>query len=135
MADPTDPAIVAAYTRAFARMGVAVSVTIKRETGFAPGPVTTVTASVMAIVRDYQPDRPSASREGYSSSEVGGLTQGDRLVIVMTSDLQAASFPLPVRKNDRVVINATGDELNVVDVDAYKRAAAGAIELKAAGIA
>src|ERR1700676_1342592 len=131
----TDPAIVAAYRRAFARLGLAISVTFKRETGFAPNPVTTVTANVTAIVRDYAPDPTSPRQEGYPSTRMGAITEGDRMVIVMASDLQAAGFPLPIRKNDRVVIVDTGDELNIVDVDAYKRATAGAIELKAASVA
>ena len=53
----------------------------------------------------------------------------------MATDLANARFPLPVRKNDRIIIVDTGDELNVVDVDGFKRAVAGAIERKAAGVA
>ena len=54
------------------------------------------------------------------------------------ADLAALNFPLPVKKNDRITLfDDAGNEvdvLNVTTVDAYKRAAAGAIELKAAGV-
>lgn len=129
-----DPAINAAYARAFARLGVAVSVTFKRATGFAPGAVTTQTATVMAVVRDYNPDTTSVAQTGYAATKIGAITEGDRVIIVMATDLANAAFPLPLKKNDKIIIVDTGDELNIVDVDAYKRAAAGAIELKAAGV-
>lgn len=127
-----DPAIVAAYGRAFARTGIAVE--IKRITGFAPNPTAINTASVQAIVRDYQPDTSQVAEMGMAATKMGAITESDRLVIVMATDLANQRFPLPLRKNDKVVILSTGDELNIVDVDAYKRAAAGAIELKAAGV-
>lgn len=127
-----DPNMVAAYGRALARAGL--QVTIKRVTGFAPNPVVELSVTVQAIVRDYQPDTSEPSEMGYAPSKVGGITQGDRLVIVMASDLATARFPLPLMKNDKIIIVSTGDELNVVDVDAFKRVAAGAIELKAAGV-
>ena len=129
-----DTAINGAYERAFARLGVAVSVTFKRVTGFAPNAVTTQSAAVMAVVRNYQPDTTSVAQTGYATTKQGAITEGDRMIIVMVTDLQAAGFPLPLRKNDKVIMD-TGDELNITDVDSWKRAAAGAIELKAAGVA
>lgn len=130
-----DFAINASYKRAFARLGVAVSVTFKRVTGFAPGIVTTQTATVMAVVRDYQSDTTAPAQMGFAATKVGAITEGDRMVIVMASDLAAAGFPLPLRKNDKMLMVDTGDELNITDVDAFKRSGAGAIELKAAGVA
>lgn len=129
-----DTAINASYKRAFARRGVAVQVTFKRVTGFAPNPVTTVTANVMAVVRDYQPDTTSPAQTGYAATKMGAITEGDRTIVVMGTDLAAAAFPLPLKKNDKVTIVATGEELNVVSVDGTKRIAGGAIELKAAGV-
>lgn len=127
-----DPAIVAAYSRAFARSSVQVA--IKRITGFAPNPTASETAIVRAIVRDYQPDTMQVAQMGLAATKIGAITEGDRLVIVLACDLAAQRFPLPLKKNDRVLLIATGDELNVVSIDANKRAAAGAIELKAAGV-
>lgn len=129
-----DSTINGAYERAFARLGVTLSVTFKRMTGFAPGAVTVQSATVMAVVRDYMPDTTSPRQQGYPATKPGAITEGDRVIIVMATDLANAGFPLPLRKNDKAVIVDTGDELNVIDVDAYKRAAAGAIELKAAGV-
>lgn len=129
-----DPAIKAAYERAFARLGVSVPVTFKRVTGFAPGAVTTLTAAVNAVVREYNPDTTSVAQTGYAATKMGAITEGDRVVIVMAPDLAAAGFPMPLLKNDKIIMD-TGDVLNVVAVDAYKRAAACAIELKAASVA
>lgn len=127
-----DPAINAAYLKAFARLGVSVSVTFKRVTGSAPGTVTTVTATVNAVVRGYNPDTTSPAREGYATTKVGSITEGARSLIVMATDLQSAGFPLPVKKNDKIIMD-TGDQLTITDVDSWVRAAAGAIELKASG--
>lgn len=129
-----DVAINASYNRAFARLGVAVSVTFKRVTGFAPNPVTTQSATVMAVVRNYQPETEAVARTGYAATKMGAITEGDRMIIVMATDLANAGFPLPLRKHDKIIMD-TGDELDITDVDAWKRAAGGAIELKAAGVA
>jgi hypothetical protein len=136
-----DPSIVAAYRRAFARQGVAVPVTLTRITGFAPN-TATVSADIVAIVRDYMPDTTAVAETGFAAGKQGAITQGDRMIIVMIDDLAQKRFPLPVRKNDRLTLRsdaghlgASGDVLNVVAVDALKRAAGGAIELKAAGVA
>lgn len=130
-----DFAINGAYARAFARQGVTVQVMFKRVTGSPPNPVTIQTATVPARVLNYQPDTTSVARGGYPATKPGAITQGDRSYIVMASDLAAAGFPLPLQKNDKAIMVDTGNELNVTAVDAYKRAAAGAIELKAAGVA
>ncbi len=129
----SDPGIVAAYEAAFATCGIQVAV--KRVTGFAPNPTASFTAVVTAIVRDYQPDTTQPAQSGYASTKVGSITEGDRLVILMASDLAAARYPLPMQKNDKIIIVETGDVMNVVDVDAYKRTVAGAIELKTASVA
>jgi hypothetical protein len=126
-----DPNVVAAYRRGLVKAGVPVTVT--RINGFAPNAVTFSAENITAIVRDYRSDASAVSETGFASAKMGAITQGDRLVIVMADDLAQAGFQLPLKKNDRITLS-TGDVLNVTAVDALKRAAAGAIELKAAGV-
>jgi hypothetical protein len=130
--NPPDQAAIAAYRRAFAKR--AMPVVIRRVIGNAPS-TTTTDASVTAVVTDYRP-QPGVM----VIKPEGGITQGNRLVIVLTADLVAAGFPLPLAKNDKVVLVSqpqplpTDEVLNVVSVDPYKRAIAGAVEIEAAGI-
>jgi hypothetical protein len=121
--------------QAFTRLGIqiaGIAVRFERIVGFAPNAATT-SASVIAIVRKYALDTVTISETGYASSKPGAIRQGDREVLVMAADLEAAGFPLPVKKNDRVVIEATGDTFSIITVDAYHRAMAGCIEIEAAG--
>jgi hypothetical protein len=133
----TDPNAVAGYRRALARRGQ--QVIVRRISGDAPNAVT-FDARVAAIVMDYQPKQPVSEIK-----PEGGITLGARNVIVLTADLVAARFPLPVTKNDKVVTNpsaallgrgtAAGDEeLNIIAVDPYKRGIAGAIDIVAEGV-
>ena len=98
-------------------------------------------AAVSAVVRNYLPDTTAEAASGYSASELGAITEGDRLLIVMACDLAAAGFPLPLQKGDRVVLQAgdelppAGETLTVTRVDAQKRSFAGAIEVEAIGVA
>ena len=109
-------------------------VVVQRVNGQAPR-AGLVSATVPAIVTGYAIDTEVVSRTGYSDRETGSISQGDRSVLVMERDLRAARFPLPLRKNDRIILDAgAGDMLNVVDVDAETRHVAGAIEMKAAGV-
>lgn len=128
----SDPSALAAHARAIAKVGVAV--VLKRVTGVAPN-AKVFSASVRAVVRNYVPDTGSPERAGYASTQMGGITQGARQVIVLKRDLANAGFPLPVEKNDKILISATGDQLNVLHVDATKRDMAGTIELMATGVA
>lgn len=132
-----DPNITAAYGRALAKAGI--TVTFQRWSGAAPNRNLVASATVTAVVRDYAPDGAAESQTGMSGSKQGAITQGDRMIIVLASDLAAQRFPLPVLKNDRIQLPSyasgiEGDYLNVTEVDPYKRAAAGAIELKASGV-
>lgn len=127
----TNRAIVAAYRRAMQKNPVQVRVT--RITGVAPN-TSLFSVEVTAVVRDYLPDTTIVAQTGYSSAKPGAITQGDRMVILLADDLQALQFPLPVKKHDKIVLLATNDVLDVVDVDANKRAIAGAIEIKAVGV-
>lgn len=126
----SDPSILAGYRRALLRRGQPVLV--RRVSGDAPN-VATFDAAVTAIVMSYtpQPDVMAIKPEG-------GITQGDRMVIVIADDLATVRFPLPVIKNDKIVLlDASGNPvevLNVTDPDPYKRALGGAIELKAEGV-
>ena len=119
-----DPNALAGYRRALARRGV--SVTVRRITGEAPN-ATTFDATVTALVMDYVPKAPVADVR-----PEGEITLGARNVIVLADDLAAASFPLPVQKHDKVVVD--GEELDVMSVDPNKRGIADAIELVAQGV-
>jgi hypothetical protein len=93
-------------------------------------------AAVSAVVRNYLPDTTAEAASGYSASELGAITEGERLLIVMAADLAAAGFSLPVQKGDQVVLSGTTGELLVVTrADAQKRYFAGAIEVVAVGVA
>jgi hypothetical protein len=123
----TDPNALEAYRRAIARRGE--SVTFQRILGQAPN-ITILPApagaTVQAIVMNYQvqPDVMRVDPEG-------GVTLGDRQIIVLADDLTAAGFPLPLRKNDKAIVQ--GEVLNVETLDPSKRGIAGAIEVHAKG--
>jgi hypothetical protein len=119
-----------AYRRSIQRTGELV--TFRRISGTAPRTVS-FEAEVSANVQSYSPDTVEPSEAGYPSSQLGGITQSDRKVIVIAEDLAAKRFPLPPQKNDKIVL-ANGEVLNVTGVDEHKRQLAGAIELTAAGI-
>ena len=119
-----DANALAGYRRALNRRGVAV--TVRRITGEAPN-TTTIDASVTAIVMDYLTKPPVADVQ-----PEGAITLGARNIILLTDDLAAANFPLPVQKHDKVVV--AGEELDVMSVDPNKRGIADAIELIAQGV-
>lgn len=126
-----DPAIVAAY-RAAMKVNP-IPVTVIRINGVTPN-AAQVEAQVNAIIGSYAPDTIVVQQGGYASSKPGAITQGDRMVILLADDLIAQRFPMPLKKHDRILL-PSGDVLDIVAVDALKRAIAGAIELKAAGVA
>lgn len=112
---------------------VGVPVVFTRLSGFSPR-VVSFEASVTALVRLVQTDNEPESRTGYTASKPGAITQDDREIIVMASDLASARFPLPIVKGDRVRIDGGTEEWNVAKVDAYKRAMSGAIEITVSGV-
>jgi len=122
----------AAYEEAFAVCGVAA--TVQRVSGFAPNVTVLAQASITAIVRNITADSTATASAGIGASQMGSIEQGDRTVIVMASDLSAAGFPLPVQRGDQVVLPDSSEVLNVLRVDPYKRALAGAIELTVVGV-
>lgn len=121
----------AAYRRALAKRGE--TVILQRISGQAPN-VFTFSAEVTALVENVMDDRSAVARTGYEMSEPGAITQSGRFFIVMADDLAKKRFPLPLQKNDRIVIKATSERLNIERVDAGKRRVAGAIELFASGV-
>ncbi len=93
-------------------------------------------ARVRAIVRNMQPDTVETAETGYSASQIGALGQADRQVIVMSGDLLAAGFPLPLQCGDQIVLDPDdgGETLSVTRPDLAKLKIAGAIALEAVGI-
>lgn len=130
MSSNLDPAAVRAYEDALARVGRLV--TIQRISGTAPRTVI-FSASVRAVVSGMGDATQPPSRTGYGESGVGAVTQTSRTAILLGCELVDARFPLPVRKNDKLLLDG-GDKLNVIAVDAEKRSVAGAIELTLAGV-
>ena len=113
------------------------TVTFQRLSG-APPNVTIAPAGgarVTAFVSDYSPNPTASAQAGYSASEIGSITQGDRKIMVMADALAAAGFPLPVRKGDQAVLGSTDEVLSISRVDAAKGAIAGCIELYGTGVA
>lgn len=113
--------------RMIAKAAGGAQVTFQRVTGLAPN-VTIVSATVTALVRNYQPDGVAESQTGYSGSQVGAITLGDRQILVMASDLAAQNFPLPLKKGDNALVADTGEKLKLTRVDMTKRAIAACIE-------
>ena len=94
---------------AFTRAGVyrvGVACTFQRLVGSPPSVTLSPAggARVTAVVRNYLPDTTQESATGYSASQVGSISQGDRQILVMADDLAAAGFVLPVRKGDQVLV-------------------------------
>jgi len=125
-----DPSAVRAYRDALRKVGR--NIAVQRISGTAPRTVM-FSADVQAVVHDYADDGAAAQKTGYGESSIGGISQTARQVILLAEDLRVARFPLPVRKNDKIILNG-GDKLNVVRVDAEKRSVAGALELTAVGV-
>jgi hypothetical protein len=141
-----DDNAAAGYERAIDRRGKPVIVV--RESGVAPN-VQVFKAAIRAIVTDYKPESPI----GETKPE-GAITEGARSVIVLAHHLREKKFPLPLQKNDKVILldeeqtdpsqkaeaqpDGTAlyqiETLNVMSADPYTRAIAGAIELMAEGV-
>ena len=115
---------LAGYERALAVRGEPVIV--RRIGGQAPN-TATFDANVSAIVMDYIAKTPVDDVR-----PEGGVTLGARNIIVLDRDLRNARFPLPITKNDKIVVR--GEELNIMSVDPSKRAVAGAWDIVAEGV-
>ena len=119
----------AAYRRALQRAGQ--DVTVQRWTGQAPNRTVTQ-ATVKAFVQKDMADFRAVARTDYSSSKQGAITQSDIHVVLLTDDISDRGFPLPVQKDDKVVVQ--GETFNVDIVDANTRIFAGAIDLTVTGV-
>lgn len=125
-----NPSIEASYKDNIARVGKLVR--FIRITGQAPR-TAKFSAEVMAVVTDYVPEHSvlDVKREG-------SITQGQRHLIVVDSDLSAKGFRTPIQKNDKVVVGRENGsawiidgepEFNVTRTDPNKRHIAGATEV------
>ncbi len=117
---------------AIRRLGV--EITLQRVTGYAPNVVVSASACLKAIVRDALPDRTQETQAGLPASEPGTVTQDDRNVIAMASDLEDSGFPLPLAKGDLVILPTGPEQYQLTRVDGLKRAAVGAVEFVITGV-
>ncbi len=129
----SNPQALAGYRRALAVTGQPVI--FRRVNGNAPN-TQLFDAQVTAIFRAYQP-----TGEIGAGARGAAITEGLREYIVLSDDLAAANFPLPLQKNDKIVpgtiVNGSfvpgTEQFNITEVDAGTRIYAGAIEGKAVG--
>jgi hypothetical protein len=126
-----NPSAAAAIERAIERIGV--SIQIQRTWGEPPSAYT-FTVTVDAIVQNVQPDGTAEGQAGLASSQMGAISQNDRLIILTAHSLWQSRFPLPVQKGDWIFLPLTSENFSVTKVDPYKREMAGAIELTATGV-
>jgi hypothetical protein len=125
---------VAGYRRMLDRIGQRIL--FRRVNGQAPN-VTTQDAVVKAVFRAYQPTTPIGAGD-----KGAAISEGLREFIVLKADLAREGFPLPLQKNDRIILGTSEDgpfipgvELyNIVEVDPGTRIVAGAIAGKAEGV-
>ena len=89
----------ASHRRQIDRRGVPC--TFRRTIGAAPN-TTKIEATVTAVVMTMTPDAMSTARTGFSAVQTGAIDQTQRHIIVMTEDLDAAGFPLPLKQYDGV---------------------------------
>lgn len=114
---------IAAASRAQAsidRVGQVVS--FRRMTSTTPQ-TATARADVKASVRGYAPDEL-----------VNGITAGSRRIIVSKLTLQAAGYPVPLVKGDRIYIGDTFEKSTTIQsVDPDHREYAGCYEIVTTG--
>lgn len=127
-----DHGLASSSARAIKRVGQ--QVTFERIVGFAPN-TSTISATITAAIRGKAPDTIEPRRAGYSSAEPGGLAETEREFLVMADDLSKEGFPLPLQRGDKLILDQTGERLNILRFDAGRRAIAGVIEITAAGVA
>jgi hypothetical protein len=131
-----NPNAQAGYRRMLDRTGQ--TITFRRVAGQAPN-TQIFDATVTALFRNYTPAAPIGG-----TAHNAAITEGLREFIVLECDLKNARFPLPLQKNDRILVGydsgslsgfpAQGELFNITEVDYGKRLVAGAIEGKAVGV-
>lgn len=129
LASPRNQMHVAVARRAIARR--AQTVTIERLSGVAPN-VTSVSATVIASVTEVKAAPGFTDLDGKVPR--GNVPQSRFEIVLLAPDLEAASFPMPPAKFDRVTLSSTGTKLTVDEVDAHKGAVGGLIYLCATGV-
>lgn len=76
---------------------------------------------MVTLVRDNDDDtvikaQVRARVWGFAPNElVGDIDQGTRQLLILAEDVAASGFPLPIRKNDRILVR--GNPLNIQSVD------------------
>lgn len=118
------PGAQAGYRRALQVTGQ--TLTFRRVTGNAPN-ATVADFQVTAIFRHYTPTSPIGP-----AVHTAAISEGDRQFIVLQSDIEDAGFPVPLQKNDKIIVGV--ETFNIVDVDYGTRVFAGAIEGRAVGV-
>jgi hypothetical protein len=94
-------------------------VTFKRTEGKIPNQ-TIVTVDVKATVTGYKTDEIA-----------GGITLGTRGFIVSTLALTDAGYPMPVRKEDKII--SQGKEMQIDGIDANRREYTACLDIVATG--
>lgn len=107
----TPDAAKAMYRR---RIGVGKTILVRRYTGAGPNrPKYDV--PVRARVMGYMPHQL-----------IGGIQQGDRKVILLAEDLDAAGFAGPITTNDRIVVD-NDPEMKIIAPDKATRECQGVL--------
>lgn len=106
----TPAAALASYRRQLAAHGEAI--TVRRVNA---RPAADTDATVVGRVLDQARPRDL----------VNETTISDRVILLLAEDLEAASFPLPVKKGDKVLLR--GKTLTISSVDDDKRRIAGVL--------
>jgi hypothetical protein len=128
VAPERDPKLAAMFARRIAARPEVV--TLYRLTGAAPN-VTSVSVTVTGSVVDVKSSTANQDVEGRVPN--GNIPQSAAEIIIMAQDLEAASFPMPVEKYDKITLSATGARLSISDVDMHKGARGGAVYIYADG--
>lgn len=116
---------VSTYRRARDRVGE--TVTFQRLAGDAPNTTVVAAAQVVAIVRNAMTGPPTGGFAGEYA-----VSRTERNLIVLEDDLDTQGFPLPLVKNDKVLVQ--GELMNIERIDPSKRGFAGAIDVMAIGV-
>lgn len=107
----TPEAAKAMYRR---RIGIGETIYIRRYTGAGPN-------------RPHYDVAVRARVTGYAPHQlIGGIQQGDRMIILLAEDLNAAGFAGPITTNDRVVVG-TDPEMKIIAPDKATRACQGVL--------
>jgi hypothetical protein len=117
----------AGFRRTLHKTGIRL--VFRRVTGQAPN-ATVADYPVEAIFRSYMPATPIGGAVAPDA-----ISEGDRQFMVLDEDLREAGFPVPLVKNDKIILSENGPEtFNIVDIDYGTRRSAGVIQGRARGV-